>query len=38
MKEKKKDLRVVKTYRVLYDALLELLEDNSFEEIKVSDI
>ena len=38
MREKKKDLRVVKTYRVLYDALLELLEDNSFEEIKVSDI
>ena len=38
MKEKKKDLRVIKTYRVLYDALLELLEDNSFEEIKVSDI
>ena len=27
MKEKKKDLRVVKTYRVLYDALLELLGD-----------
>lgn len=38
MKEKKKDLRVIKTYKVLYDALLELLENSPFEDIKVSDI
>lgn len=37
MKEKT-DLRVVKTKKVLYESLLELMKKKSFEEIKVSDI
>lgn len=32
------DLRVVKTKKAIYDALVILLKDNMFEEIKVSDI
>ena len=34
----KKDLRVVKTQNALYNTLLELMKEKSFEEIKVSDI
>ncbi len=37
MKEKV-DLRIIKTNKVLYEALLELLKNQTFEEIKVSDI
>lgn len=36
--EKKKDLRVVKTKNLLYQALIDLMKDKTFEEIKVSDI
>ena len=36
--EKKEDLRIVKTKRSLYTALLELMQEKSFEEIKVLDI
>ena len=35
---KKEDLRVIKTKKNLYEALINLLKDNSFETIKVSDI
>lgn len=35
---KKLDLRIVKTKNNLYNALLELMKEKSFEEIKVSDI
>ncbi len=38
MKEQKKDLRVVKTQKLLYQTLIDLLKDKPFEEIKVSDI
>lgn len=38
MKEKKNDLRVVKTQNLLYQTLVDLLKDKPFEEIKVSDI
>ena len=34
----KKDLRVIKTQKVLYNALASLLKNKAFEEIKVSDI
>lgn len=34
----KKDLRIIKTEKVLFDALIQLMADNSFEAIKVSDI
>jgi AcrR family transcriptional regulator len=34
----KVDLRVLKTKRVLYEALMSLMQENSFESIKVSDI
>lgn len=34
----KKDLRVVKTKNVLYESLLSLMKEKTFEEIKVSDI
>ncbi len=34
----KKDLRVVKTQHNLYQSLLDLMKDKTFEEIKVSDI
>ena len=36
--KKKTDLRVIKTKNAIYDALINLLKDNLFEEIKVSDI
>jgi AcrR family transcriptional regulator len=36
--DKKIDLRIIKTNMVLYDALVNLLKDHPFEEIKVSDI
>ena len=35
---KTNDLRVVKTKKALYEALIDLMKDKSFEEIKVSDI
>lgn len=38
MNNNKKDLRVVKTQKYLYDALVNLMKDRPFEEIKVSDI
>lgn len=38
MKQKKLDLRVIKTKKSLYEALLELMEEKPFEEIKVSDL
>lgn len=38
MKEPKLDLRIVKTKKLLYEALIELLKTNSFEDLKVSDI
>ena len=34
----KLDLRVIKTNNVLYEALVDLLKEKTFEEIKVSDI
>jgi len=34
----KNDLRVVKTKNALYNSLLELMKEKTFEEIKVSDI
>ena len=34
----KNDLRVIKTKNSLYNALLELMKEKTFEEIKVSDI
>lgn len=34
----KKDLRVVKTKNILYNTLLSLMKEKTFEEIKVSDI
>jgi len=34
----KKDLRVIKTQNVIYEALLELMKEKAFEDIKVSDI
>lgn len=37
MKEKT-DLRVIKTRNVLYKALIDLMKEKLFEEIKVSDI
>ena len=36
--ETKLDLRIIKTNNVLYEALISLLKDKTFEEIKVSDI
>ncbi len=38
MNERKTDLRVVKTKKCIYAALMELLESKPFEEIKVSEI
>ncbi len=38
MKEKKTDLRIIKTKNLLYTTLISLLKDYTFEEIKVSDI
>lgn len=37
MKEKK-DLRIIKTRNALYESLLDLMKEKSFEEIKVRDI
>ena len=36
--KQKTDLRVLKTKKVLYESLLELMKEKPFEEIKVSDI
>lgn len=36
--DKKDDLRVVKTRKVLYETLIDLMKTKTFEEIKVSDI
>ena len=38
MQEKKIDLRILKTKKVIYDALEYLMKEKPFEEIKVSDI
>lgn len=38
MKEKKIDLRILKTKKSLYEALLILMKEKAFEDIKVSDI
>ncbi len=38
MKDKKTDLRIIKTKNLLYTTLINLLKDYTFEEIKVSDI
>ena len=38
MEKKKQDLRVVKTKKVLFETLIELMKNKTFEEIKVSDI
>ena len=35
---KKDDLRVIKTIKLIYQTLLELMKEKTFEEIKVSDI
>ena len=36
--KKKKDLRIIKTQKILYNTLLELLKEQPFEKIKVSNI
>lgn len=36
--ENKTDLRVIKTKKAIYDALILLMKDKTFEQIKVSDI
>ncbi len=38
MKTKKVDLRIIKTKKSLYESLLILMKEKSFEDIKVSDI
>ena len=38
MDNKKEDLRIVKTKKLLYTTLVELMKEMPFEEIKVSDI
>ena len=38
MKNKKEDLRIIKTKKSLYASLLLLMKEKSFEDIKVSDI
>ena len=35
---KKDDLRIIKTKKALYNALINLMKNKTFEEIKVSDI
>ncbi|MBR1679475.1 MAG: TetR/AcrR family transcriptional regulator C-terminal domain-containing protein [Bacilli bacterium] len=35
---KQTDLRVIKTKKVLFDSLLKLMKNNTFEKIKISDI
>ena len=37
MKEKT-DLRVIKTKKILFNTLLELMKNKNFEKIKISDI
>ena len=34
----KTDLRIVKTNKALYEALLLLMKEKTFEEIKISDL
>ena len=36
--DKKNDLRVIKTRKIIFQTLLELMKEKTFEEIKVSDI
>ena len=36
--DKKKDLRIIKTNKLLYEALLKLMREQDFEKIKISDI
>lgn len=36
--DKKSDLRVIKTRKIIFQTLLELMKEKTFEEIKVSDI
>lgn len=36
--DKKTDLRIIKTKKALYESLLSLMKDQTFEEIKVSEI
>ena len=36
--DKKDDLRVIKTKKILYETLIELMKTKTFEEIKVSDL
>lgn len=38
MDEKKRDLRIIKTKKALYNAFEELMKSKPFEQIKVSDI
>lgn len=38
MKNEKQDLRIIKTKKVLYMALVDLMKEKTFEEIKVSEI
>ena len=38
MRNEKQDLRIVKTKKVLYMALVDLMREKTFEEIKVSEI
>lgn len=38
MENKKNDLRVIKTKKILFSTLLELMKTKTFEEIKVSDL
>ena len=35
---KKTDLRIIKTKKILFDALLKLMKEKSFDKIKISDI
>lgn len=36
--KKKTDLRIIKTHKALYKALIELLEEMEYEKIKISDL
>lgn len=38
MENKKIDLRVIKTKKILFETLLDIMKDKTFEQIKVSDI
>lgn len=38
MREQKSDLRIIKTKKLLYEALMTLLKERPFENLKVSDI